>query len=281
MLGHKLTQQMGRKFDVFATIRGNAKKYGFCPVFENVKLIENLDVNEINLVRSVFHEVKPDIAINCVGIIKSVPSAKNTITNIKINALLPHELANLADEVDAKLISIGTDCVFDGKKGNYTETDFPNAQDVYGKSKHLGEVVDGKHLTLRTSIIGREIDTSYSLIEWFLSKRGQTVDGFVNAIYSGFPTVVFADIISDLILNHKDLCGLFHVSSEPISKYKLLQLVKEHFELDIEIKPTEEFRIDRSLDSTKFRKAVGFVPKDWEEMIREMAKDAVQYENWR
>lgn len=198
-----------------------------------------------------------------------------------LNAIFPHRLAEIAGITGARLINISTDCVFDGKKGNYNEEDLPDATDVYGKSKNLGEVTGNNCLTLRTSIIGRELQTNHSLVEWFLSNRGKKVKGFVNAVYSGFPTIVLADIIAALIENHKNLSGLYHVSSEPINKYELLRLINEAYQAGVEIEPFDDFRIDRSLDSTKFRKETGIFPADWPEMIKRMADDKTPYDEWR
>ncbi|MBV9959025.1 MAG: SDR family NAD(P)-dependent oxidoreductase, partial [Acidobacteria bacterium] len=149
------------------------------------------------------------------------------------------------------------------------------------RTKYLGEAKGEGSLTLRTSIIGRELGTAHSLVEWFLSNRGGKVKGFQHAIYSGFPTIVMADIIADLIERHKDLSGLYHVSSEPINKYELLRLMREAYRVEIEIEPETEFRIDRSLDSQKFRAATGFTPDTWPQMIERMAADPTPYEEWR
>ncbi len=281
MLGHKLTQRFSKTFDIFSTIRGKFGDYEKYGIFEKAKTVESVDVEKSDDIRKVFENVKPDVIVNCVGVIKQQPSAKDAVSAIKINALLPHQLAEFADEFGAKLISISTDCVFDGKDGNFSENDFPNPNDLYGKSKQLGEVIHGNHLTIRSSFIGRELCTSHSLLEWFLSNQGKTIKGFANALYSGFPTVIFADIISDLISNHEEIKGLYHVSSEPINKFDLLNLIKEEFHIEVDIERYEDFRIDRSLDSTKFREATGFRPRPWAEMIREMAQDAVPYSKWR
>lgn len=281
MLGHKLVQVLREKFEVFATVRGNFEEYEKYGFFEKSNLYENVLVENIEEISKIVETLKPDYLINCIGIIKQLPSAKNSVKTIKINALLPHQLAEICDLYNSKLITISTDCVFSGEKGFYGEEDVSDARDLYGKSKHLGEVTEGRHLTLRTSIIGRELGSAHSLIEWFLSNRGKKIKGFANAIYTGFPTNVFADIIADLILNHKNLSGLYHVSSEPISKYELLILAKKHFQIEIEIEKDLKFKIDRSLDSTKFRQITGFQPESWEEMIEKMAKDKTPYSDWR
>ena len=185
----------------------------------------------------------------------------------------------MGEQVGFRLITISTDCVFGGTKGNYTEQDPADALDLYGRSKQLGEVVDGRALTLRTSVIGREIGTSHSLIEWFLSQTGD-VKGYVNAIYSGFPTVILAEILGTIIAEHPALTGLYHVSSEPINKFELLMLVKNRLGLDTVIERFEDFIIDRSLDSTRFRTATGFVPLPWPEMVDRMFSDPTPYDDW-
>ena len=281
MLGHKIVQVLKDKFEVFGTIRGSFADIEGYGIFERSKILENIDAASVEAISGAVDAIKPDYLINCVGIIKQKPTASNVAETIRINSLLPHELAEIAERTDAKLITISTDCVFDGVFGMYSEDDLPNARDLYGKSKHLGEVTYGKHLTIRTSIIGRELNTSHSLIEWFLSNEGGLVKGFSNAVYTGFPTIVFADIICDLITNQPELSGVFHISSDPINKHDLLQLVKSHFGIEIEILKDETFRIDRSLDSSRFREITGFVPKTWDEMIRIMANDSLPYSNWR
>ncbi len=277
MLGHKLYQVFKNRFEVFATVRGSFSKVEKKGLFEKEKLFENIDVENIEQVSNVVENIKPDYLINCVGIIKQLPVSKEIIKVLRINAVLPHQLAEIADKFNSKLITISTDCVFNGERGMYSEEDFPNARDLYGKSKHLGEVIEGNHLTLRTSIIGRELETSHSLIEWFLSNEGKKIRGFSNAIYSGFPTIVFADILSDLMLNHPELKGLYHISSEPINKYDLLVLVKKYFQIEVELEKDEKFKIDRSLDSSKFRQITGFQPQSWNEMIKKMAQDKKLY----
>jgi dTDP-4-dehydrorhamnose reductase len=179
------------------------------------------------------------------------------------------------------LLHISTDCVFSGKKGNYKEADPSDAEDTYGKTKYLGEVKDEGALTLRTSIIGRELTSSNGLLEWFIGNRGGQVQGWTNAIFSGFPTLHFSRIIADIITNHPDLSGLYNVSSEPLSKYALLSLINKAFGLNIVIKESPEPREDRSLDSTKFRKETGFTPQSWDTMVKELAEDAAPYSKWR
>jgi dTDP-4-dehydrorhamnose reductase len=281
MLGHKLVQQFQAKFDVWATVRGRAADFSDFGLLDTERIIDSVEVEDVDSVRRALEIAKPEVVINAVGIIKQLPSSKDVIKTLEINSIFPNRLAELSREFGFRLICISTDCVFNGEKGNYTEESVPDAYDLYGKSKNLGEVNAENCLTLRTSIIGRELGTSHSLVDWFLSNEGGKVRGFVNAIYSGFPTIVFADIIASLITDNPALQGLYHVSSEPINKFDLLQLIKKYYRANIEVEPFEDFRIDRSLDSTRFRNKTGFEPLEWEEMIRMMAADPTPYDKWK
>lgn len=273
MLGHKLIQMWRHKHDVRATLRGSFRDYESYGIFEKEKTFENINVEAFTSVENIVKEIRPQVIVNAVGIIKQMPSAKNTIKTLRVNSIFPHQLAESAYKYDARLINVSTDCVFDGVEGNYTEEDIPNALDLYGKSKHLGEITSENCLTLRTSIIGRELKTAHSLVEWFLSNRGKSVKGFRKAIYSGFPTIIFAEIIERLLIEHPDLSGLYQVSSDPINKHELLELIREAYRADIEIEPFDDFEINRSLNSSKFREATGLEFPDWKTMVGRMADD--------
>jgi dTDP-4-dehydrorhamnose reductase len=281
MLGHKLTQVLQKKFDVWATVRTDYEKYKKYGIFKESRIIGNITIEDLNSVETAVNQVKPNVIINAVGVIKQVSSATNAIKTLTSNAVFPHQLAETANRCGARLITVGTDCVFSGKSGKYTETDVPDAPDLYGKSKNLGEVTAENCLTLRTSIIGRELNTAHGLVEWFLSNEGKSVKGFTRAVFSGFPTLILAEIMADLIEHHPSLHGLYHVSSEPINKYDLLDSVKKAYGANIEIEPFNDFVIDRSLDSTKFRAATGFRLIGWEEMIARMAADNAAYQNYK
>jgi dTDP-4-dehydrorhamnose reductase len=281
MLGHKLVQILQKRFDVWTTLRSSFSEVADFKIIDSEKVFTNVEVENFDIVKKVFFTLQPDVVINAIGVIKQLPTSKEVVKTLKINSILPHQLAELAQASGARLITISTDCVFNGRKGNYTEEDISDAEDLYGKSKNLGEVSASNCLTLRTSIIGRELRTTHSLVEWFLSNQGKKVKGFTKAIYTGFPTVILASIISDLIENHKNLQGLYHVSSEPINKFDLLSLLKGFYKVPIEIEPFADFKIDRSLDSTKFRKKIGFIPLGWEEMIEIMAQDSTIYNNFK
>lgn len=278
LLGHKLVQVFRPRFETVAAFHGQADRYKGLEVFQGVGIIENFEAANFDVVAKTIGEIQPDAIVNAIGITKHVPDGDDIIKTLNINAIFPHQLAKVASGLGSRLISISTDCIFSGTKGHYAETDPPDATDLYGKSKNLGEVIAGNCLTVRTSIVGRELFTRNSLVEWFLSNRGKKVKGFRKAFFTGFPTIVLADILADIIENRPDLTGLYHISSDKISKFDLLQLINEAMRVDSVIEPDDEFAIDRSLDSTKFRTETGFKPLGWPEMVEVMADDARMYD---
>ena len=281
MLGHKAYQVFDPLFETWTTIRSSKKKVATLPFFDLAKVIENVDVDDIESVREAMNRVAPDVVLNCVGIVKQLREVETPSRTIAINALFPHLLCDLCEESGIRLIHVSTDCVFSGKEGNYEENSQPDAYDLYGRTKLLGEV-QGKHsLTLRTSMIGREIERSIGLVEWFLSQRGGKVQGYRRVSFSGFTTQALASIIRDVILEYPDLTGLYHVSSDPINKFDLLCLMKDVMGLDIEVEPYDEYFCDRSLDSGKFRSLTGFLPPPWKVMIERLALETQHYEAWR
>lgn len=281
MLGHKLVQKFTDKFETWSTIRGSIDLVAHTGIFDPGKTIANVDVRDYGLLETSIRSVRPEVVINAVGVIKQVPAARDVADLIAINSILPHKLAEMGARLGYRLISLSTDCVFSGKRGNYRESDVPDADDIYGKSKYLGEIAGENCLTIRTSIIGRELASSNSLTEWFLKKPAGQVEGYANAIYSGFPTTVFADVVADIVISHRAVSGVRHISSEPISKFDLLRLMKIEFGTDHDILRNETYRIDRSLDSTKFRDATGFRPMPWPDMVRAMASDPTPYSQLR
>lgn len=280
MLGHKLYQSFKRRFEVWGTVRTSYKDYEKYNIFDSAHIIGGVDAFDFDKVTKAIATVQPDVVINCIGIIKQLKAAKDPVISLKINSLLPHQLANICVAAKARLFQISTDCVFNGNKGMYTEESISDAEDLYGRTKFLGEVNVRGCLTLRTSIIGRELATASGLVEWFLSNRNGKVKGFQKVIYTGFTTIASANIIADLIINHPNLDGLYQVSSEPIDKFSLLQLIKKAFNLSVEIEPESQMCIDRSLDSSRFRQETGFKPPSWEQMIADMAADVTPYDQW-
>lgn len=281
MLGHKLVQAMTDRFETWTTIRGAFRDVEYTGIFDRERTIENIDVREFKALEDNIRLVQPDVVVNAVGVIKQVPAHRDVAELITINSILPHQLAEMGRRIGFRLILMSTDCVFSGRQGNYVESDPTDAQDIYGRSKLLGEVTAENCLTLRTSIIGRELASSHSLTEWFLNQAPGPIRGYTQAIYSGFPTIVFAAILVDVITGHSKLNGVFHLSSDPISKCDLLRLINEKFRLEHDIIPDESVVIDRSLNSDYFRKATGFIPLSWPEMIMKMATDRTQYDSFR
>jgi len=281
MLGHKLYQSFRDRFDTFATVRADCGAYAHYQPFECERLLTLVDAFDFDSVVRATADVRPDALINCIGIIKQLPTAQDPLLSLTINALFPHRLANLCRAGGIRLIHLSTDCVFSGRKGQYTEADSSDAQDLYGRTKFLGEVGGPGCLTLRTSIIGRELGTASGLVEWFLSNAGGKVQGYTRAIYSGFTTLALARIIAGILEQQPDLSGLYHVSSEPIDKYHLLCLLREAFRVPMEVEPYPAVQIDRSLGSSRFRALTGFQPPAWPAMIQEMAKDQTPYSEWR
>ena len=216
------------------------------------RVICGVDVEHIDSLTSLFAKARPDVVINCIGLVKQLAEADDPLVAIPINALLPHRLARLCDVAGARLVHVSTDCVFSGARGMYTEADLPDAKDLYGRSKYLGEVDYPHAITLRTSIIGHELAGAHSLVGWFLSQR-DTVKGFTRAIFSGLPTVELARVIRDHVLPYPELRGLYHVSAEPINKFDLLMLIAKAYGKTIDITTDDTLVIDRSLDSSRFR----------------------------
>ena len=255
-------------FDVWGTVRDASVKHCFTSEIAS-RLIEDVSVECPQNFAKILDDICPNVVVNCAGLTKHKSQVDDPLISIPINTLMPHWLARLCKLIGARLIHVSTDCVFSGQKGNYVETDVTDAYDVYGKSKALGELFYPHTVTLRTSTIGHELRTKYGLLDWFLSQES-SCNGFAKAIFSGLPTVVFAQIIRDIVIEHEELSGLYHVAAKPISKLKLLQLIAGVYGKSIEIVPNDKLIIDRSLNSDYFRTATGFIAPDWEEMIQLM-----------
>jgi len=284
MLGHKLCQCLS-EHEIVGTVKKDAGfYYKYHQIFKNVKLIGNVDVLDNEKLEQTIRNVAPDVIINCVGIVKQLKEANNAFLSIAINSLLPHKLATLCADIGTRLIAISTDCVFDGTRGGYRENDFSDARDLYGKSKFLGETTSEETaaVTLRTSFIGRELTTpTHGLLEWFLAQQKKTVRGFEKAVYSGFTSIELAKIIALIIKNYPNICGVYQVASKPITKYNLLSLVKEIFELDVNIICDDDICCDRSLNMDRFAQTTGYTAPSWEEMILKMHKDPTDYDSKR
>ncbi len=272
MLGHQLLKSLAPFHDVRATLRQDQDAYRYLELFTEQNSFFGVDVRTADRLIEVCAEFCPQVIINAVGIVKQRSTAKESIPSLEINALLPHRLSVLCKAMGSRLIHLSTDCIFSGKKGNYQETDLSDAEDLYGKTKYLGELHESHCLTLRTSIIGRELSHKKSLFEWFMAQQG-VIKGFKRAIYSGFTTIEMSRIIAMLLTQHPSASGVWQVSSEQIDKHTLLLLFKAKTGKQIDIVADDSFVCDRSLDSSRFRKTFGYTPPTWEAMITELAKE--------
>jgi dTDP-4-dehydrorhamnose reductase len=285
MLGHKLTQVLRTRYpDTTCSIYGKLSEdiYTNNGIFKKGLVIEGLDAMNLRLVDEAVGAKKWDIVVNCIGIVKQRKEASDPIKSITVNSLLPHRLAALVSEWGGRLIHFSTDCVFNGRRGSYTEEDISNAEDLYGRTKYLGEVAQSRNaLTLRTSIIGRELSNCQSLLEWFLSQRGQKVRGYARHIFSGVTTNYLARLVSDIVERAPFLWGMYQVAGRAISKYELLCLLRDNFQVNIEIVPDQSEFCDRSLVGNKFVDATGLKTPPWQDMLEELIADKTPYETWR
>ena len=268
MLGFEVfTTCIKRNINVHAVIRNKSLLAEKAGLKYTDRIHEIDDIKNIDAIERIISDVKPSHIINCIGIVKQSSLADDYYESIAVNSFLPHQLQKICGKYGSQLIHISTDCVFDGKKGLYKESDLPNANDLYGKSKHLGEVGYGCGITLRTSIIGHEIMVkTHGLLEWFLAQEAK-VKGFTRAIFSGLTTGELTRIILDIIIPLKLPPAVYHVSGQAISKYDLIKIIAEVYEKKIEIQASDELVIDRSLDSSVFMELTGYNPPGWRQLI--------------
>ena len=274
MLGHQLWRGLHAQHDTWVTLRRPVADFAVHNLFDEAKAIQFDDITDDTALERALGQAKPEAVINCVGLIKQRDEASDEALTLRVNAEFPHRLAKRCGEAGARLIHFSTDCIFAGTKGNYTESDPSDAADLYGQSKHQGEVADAHSVTLRTSVIGHELGTNLALLDWFLSQRFQAVNAYTKAIYSGFTTLEMARIVDLILTQHTDLSGVWHVASEPISKFALLQLCREKLGWEGVIEPNDEFVCDRSLNADRFNQATGYTPPSWEAMISELAQQS-------
>ncbi len=279
MLGHTLFKYFSSYsgYNVRGTVRSKSAIENYYTADELTHVTDGVDANMMDTIIDAIGSANPDIIINCIGVIKQLESANDPLTCLNINSVFPHKLAKLAAVANARVIHISTDCVFDGKDGNYAEGDVSNAYDLYGRTKFLGELTSyPQAITLRTSIIGHELNKAVSLVDWFLSQK-TSVNGYTKAIYSGLPTIELARVIHEFVIPRNDLAGLYHVSSAPVDKFTLLKIIAEVYDKKIEIIAHDAFQIDRSLDSSKFQETTGYSPPDWSSLVKQMHEEYIAY----
>ena len=274
MLGNAVLRLFAQSagYEVVGSVRSTSA-LRLLPADLSDRVICGVDVEQVDSLIGLFSKVQPDVVINCIGLVKQLAEADDPLAAIPINSLLPHRLSRLCGVAGARLVHMSTDCIFSGAKGMYTEADMSDAKDLYGRSKYLGEVDYPHAITLRTSIIGHELNGGHSLLGWFLAQQ-ESVKGFRRAIFSGLPTVELARVIRDHVIPHPKLRGVHHVSADPINKFDLLNLMASVYGKKIDIAEDDIFMIDRSLDSTRFREATGYQPQPWPELVRRMCEFA-------
>jgi dTDP-4-dehydrorhamnose reductase len=270
MLGHRLLAQLGPVHEVRVTLRRPLAAYDRHGLYSRANAEPGVDVRDFGAVLDVLDRFRPEAVVNAAGIVKQRPEARSAVPSIEVNALFPQRLAAACREAGSRMVHLSTDCVFSGRRGGYTEADEPDPQDLYGRTKLLGEVDDGACLVLRSSIIGLELGNRLGLVEWFLAQRGP-VRGFRRAVYTGLTTAEMARVVDRVLARHPELAGLWHVAAEPVGKYDLLRSFAAHLGRDVEVRPDDAVRCDRSLTAERFRLATGWDPPTWDEMLGELA----------
>jgi len=283
MLGHKMFQVLSASYpETRCTIFGSLSDhfYRAITLFKPEATLERVNAMDLPTLRQLLEKERPNYLVNCIGIVKQRDEGKAAIPSITINSLLPHLLADWAAAWGGRLIHFSTDCVFSGKKGNYSEGDPSDAEDLYGKSKYLGEIASQNAFTLRTSIIGRELSHFQSLLEWFLAQKGKTVKGFKRVIYSGVTTNYIAELVGKIISEHPGLSGLYQITAPAITKHDLLARIRDAFKLDVEIVADNTEVSDRSMAGGRFLKMTGYKEPTWDYLIRQLSEDKTPYEQW-
>lgn len=270
MLGHVLWGECARRFDALATVRDDAVPDRAAGALDPERTLAGVRIEDEGSVAEALDRAAPDAVVNCIGLVKQRAEADDAAALVRANSLFPHQLAVACARRGARLIHVSTDCVFAGDRGGYAEDDRPDPSDLYGRSKLAGEPSGDRVLTLRTSMLGRELGRASGLLEWFCSVRGEA-SGYPRAVFSGPTTPVLARLIGDLIERHPQLEGIWHVGAEPISKFDLLTLVREAFGLEVRLVPDPSVEVDRSLDGSRLRAATGWEPPGWYEMVEELA----------
>lgn len=273
MLGHVLCRECAGRLDTYGTLRGDPSRWTGGGRIEAGRLIGGVVAEKPESVRGALERTSPHVVVNCIGIVKQSAAAQDAARMVEVNSVFPHRLARICSERDVRLIHISTDCVFSGRRGAYDELDLPDPADLYGRSKLAGEPEGPGTLTLRTSMIGWELETQRGLLEWFASRDGETVKGFRHAVFSGPTAPELARLIARIADECPELDGHFHAGAAPISKHELLVELRRALDLEIDIEAADEPRIDRSLDSSKLHDAIAWKPPPWDEMVAELARE--------
>ena len=277
MLGHRAAMLLSERHEVVGTLRRPD------PLAERIApkahFVSGVTVEDPASFDRVMADFRPDAVVNCIGIVKQRPEAHEALPSIRANALFPHEVAQSCSAAGVRFVHLSTDCVFTGARGHYTESDAPDSTDLYGLSKLLGEVGDvAGAVTIRTSMVGWEIRRPTGLLEWFATRRGSRCDGYTRSVFSGLATSDLIEVVEGLCSRWRDVDGLWHVSTDPISKYDLLTALRAELGWDIDVTPNEEPVVDRSLDSSRFRLRTGWEPRAWADAVTLLAGERALYE---
>ncbi len=278
MLGADLFRHLGSypTLQVMGLMRGDPRDtmIGTVPSSKNTSIVGGISYSEGKCLAKVLREFAPNVMVNCIGWRKQPQNASQTIEMIAANALLPHRLAMLAGEIGARLIHFSSDAVFSGKRGRYLEHDVPDPVDAYGVSKLLGEPNYPHCLILRTSMIGHVSKKSDQLVDWLIRQKG-IINGYQKTVFSGLPTIEIASIMRTILLPRTELVGIWNLAAAPISKFELLKMIVEKYNIDVDVVPVAHPTFDRSLNASRFLDATGYVVKPWPELIEQM------YENYK
>ena len=273
MLGHQAIRVLAPDFEVWGACRDSNDLPDLGVPRD--RLLDGLDATSADSASALIERVQPDLVINAAGIVKQRKEAKAAIPSIVVNSLWPHLLADACARAGARMVHVSTDCVFSGARGGYVESDVPDAFDLYGRSKLLGEVTDRENVvTLRTSIIGWQLGDPTGLVAWFAAHRSEPLKGFTKAVFSGLTTRALTEVIRDVVMADANLSGLWHVSAEPIDKYTLLADLAKFLGWDVDLIPVDQPAIDRSLDSAAFRERAGWIPPSWDAMLKVLARES-------
>lgn len=282
MIGHKVYQVLKDDYqDTWVSLREPIEKSKSKDLFNAEKVISGLELSDFAKLTEALDLLNPDIIINAAGI--TIRRGVNSVVSksIVLNSALPHIIEEWANVRDGKrVIHFSTDCVFSGSSGSYTEESLPDARDIYGKTKALGEIFGPKSLTLRGSMIGREIENSTELLEWFLKNNSKEVKGFSNVIYSGITTLQMAFFVKRIISDFPYLSGLYNVASVPISKYDLLILFNKYFQNNSIIINDSDYHSRKDLIADKFYKATNFKIPSWKDLVVDLKEDSEKYHTY-
>ena len=275
MIGHKMAQVLSvQNHEIVISIR-EKKELTLKSISSKVKVFLNDFIKDSIL--DFLDKVNPDVIINAIGITIRRGAAENISDTIYLNSLFPHQISSWALAFKKRLIHFSTDCVFSGSEGSYLEDATPNALDYYGKTKGLGEINSKSSLTIRSSMIGPELYNKTELFEWIINNKEKEINGFSRVMYSGVTTVYMARLLADLIDNHKNLIGIYNIASKPISKFELLHLINDNFDLGLIINDNKTVISNKTLNASKIEKVIGFQPPSWDELIFELKKDYMNF----